>query len=81
MNQEVVQISPVAVLPGGRINSKNAARYLGLSEKTLAMMRSNGTGPTYVKRGRIFYYQADLDQWLKDGRVMSTGQLRALGST
>ncbi len=81
MNQEVVQISPVAVLPGGRINSKNAARYLGLSEKTLAMMRSNGTGPVYVKRGRVFYYRDDLDRWLQEGKVVTTAQLRALGST
>ena len=51
--------------PDGRLDTKHAAAYLGLSVKTLAIKRSNGTGPKFVKRGRVFYYQTDLDDWLK----------------
>jgi hypothetical protein len=32
-----------------------------------------------VKRGRIFYYKDDLDQWLREGRVSSTAQARVTG--
>jgi len=69
MNDEAIKTQPVQVLHDGRMDSKNAARYLGLSEKTLAMMRSKGTGPNYVKRGRIFYFKSDLDDWINKGRV------------
>lgn len=62
----------VTVLPDGRLNAKNAAAYLGLSVKTLAMLRSSGRGPKFVKRGRVFYFRDDLDQWLEAGRATST---------
>jgi hypothetical protein len=45
-----------------------------LSVKTLAMKRCNGTGPKFVKLGRIFYFREDLDAWLQRGRVVSTAQ-------
>jgi hypothetical protein len=57
----------VTVLPDGRLNAKNAAAYLGLSVKTLAMKRCSGEGPKFVKRGRIFYFKKDLDFWLREG--------------
>ncbi len=69
-----VQGIAVQVLPDGRMDAKNAARYCGLSEKTMAMKRCTGTGPKYVKRGRIFYHRADLDSWLQTDRVESTAQ-------
>jgi hypothetical protein len=69
---EPIQIS---VYPDGRLDSKNAAIYLGLKEKTLAMMRGNGMGPRFIKRGRIFYYKEDLDEWLNEaGRIKRTAQ-------
>ncbi len=68
----------VIVLPDGRLDSKNAAAYMGLSPKTLAMMRCQGTGPQYIKRGRVFYFIKDLDEWLNaGGRVTSTAQANA----
>ena len=70
MNIEVV------VLPDGRLNAKNAAAFLGLSVKTLAMQRCAGRGPKFVKRGRVFYFKADLDEWLKAGEAVSTAQAR-----
>jgi hypothetical protein len=65
----------VVMYPDGRLDAKNASSYIGLSEKTLAMMRCNGTGPRFVKRGRIFYFKEDLDSWLNaSGRFTSTAQ-------
>lgn len=65
----------VVMFPDGRVDTKNASSYIGLAEKTLAMMRCNGTGPKFVKRGRIFYFKEDLDIWLNaGGRFTSTAQ-------
>lgn len=69
----------IVVLPDGRMDAKNAALYLGLSDKTLAMKRCNGTGPRFLKRGRIFYYKADLDTWLQQGQAISTAQASMQG--
>ena len=76
-----VEIVPVkvVVLPDGRMDARNAAEYLGFSEKTLAQYRSRGTGPRFVKRGRIFYFKEDLDAWINTAQVRSTAQAR-LGS-
>ena len=59
MDPEIEKIK-IIVFPDGRLDTANASRFLGLSAKTLAMMRSAGTGPKFVKRGRIFYFIEDL---------------------
>lgn len=64
----------VVILPDGRMDAKNAAAYVGLSAKTLAMLRCSGGGPQFVKRGRVFYFKADLDEWLTAGRASTTAQ-------
>ena len=72
-------VTPIQVrtYPDGRMDTKNASTYTGLSEKTLAMMRCNGNGPKYVKRGRIFYFTADVDEWMNsEGRLTSTAQAK-----
>lgn len=66
----------LVVRPDGRVDAKGASAYLGLSEKTLAMMRCKGTGPRFVKRGRIFYYIKELETWIKEGEAISTSQTR-----
>jgi hypothetical protein len=67
----------IDVFPDGRMDTANSARYLGLSVKTLATMRSLGTGPRFLKRGRVFYFREDLDAWMaKSPRVNSTAQAR-----
>ena len=69
----------VRMYPDGRMDTRNAALYLGLEEKTLAMKRSAGTGPSFIKRGRIFYFNEDLDAWISEvGKATSTAQLRSL---
>lgn len=79
MNENVQQIG-VVILPDGRLDVKNAASYCGLSVKTLAMKRCAGTGPKFVKLGRVFYYREDLDAWLRAARVTSTTQTAARAS-
>ena len=76
MNRPGITDSPkIVLLPDGRMDTRNAALYLGLSEKTLAMWRCQGSGPAYIKPGRVFYYKEDLDKWLnKGGRLRSTAQ-------
>jgi hypothetical protein len=75
---DLIPAKPVGVVyfPDGRLDTNNASRYTGLAEKTLAMMRCSGTGPKYVKRGRVFYFRADLDEWLNAGKFSSTAQSR-----
>lgn len=68
-----LEMTRVTVLPDGRMDVENSARYLGLKPKTLAMMRSSGEGPEYIKRGRIFYFKEELDRWIAEGRKKSTG--------
>lgn len=68
----------ITIYPDGRMDTENAARYLGCSPKTMAMGRCKGTGPRFIKRGRIFYFRQDLDAWLTEGgKVVSTAQARA----
>lgn len=69
------KITEVMIFPDGRMDTRNAALYLALSEKTLAMLRCQGTGPKFLKRGRVFYFKSDLDDWLNaPGRYRSTAQ-------
>ena len=75
MSNEII-IEKVVMFPDNRLDTKNTAAYTGLSEKTLAMKRCDGTGPRFIKRGRIFYYKKDLDEWLESGQAMSTSQSR-----
>jgi len=69
------KVIEVVIFPDGRLDTPNAAEYIGLSPKTLAMMRCQGTGPKFIKRGRIFYFKDDLDSWiLEEGKQKSTGR-------
>jgi hypothetical protein len=66
----------VRVLPDGRMDSNNAAKYLGRAPKTLAMWRLEGIGPPWIKcGGRIFYFKDNLDTYgrgeLSDRREVS----------
>jgi hypothetical protein len=74
MSEKIVNME-ITLLPDGRMDAKNAAVYIGLSSKTLAMMRCQGKGPKFIKRGRIFYYREALDEWLMAGQATSTAQI------
>ena len=50
-----------------------AARFLGLSARTLEKHRTYGTGPTYRKLGgRVVYAPEDLKAWVDRGAKRST---------
>jgi hypothetical protein len=56
-----------------KLNSREAARHLGLAPATLAKMRCLGGSPTFIRLGRkIVYCRADLDTWLAARRSRST---------
>jgi len=56
-----------------KLNAREAARYLGLAQATLAKMRCWGGSPTFMRLGRkIVYARADLDSWLNARRATST---------
>lgn len=74
-----IETIKVRQYPDGRLDTENAAIYVGLAQKTLAMLRTAGGGPKFVKRGRVFYYKEDLDAWLREGRASSTAQARITG--
>ena len=59
----------VRILPDGRMDRENAARYLGYRPKTLAMWALEKKGPRSVKvGGRVFYFREDLDAFVQSGR-------------
>jgi hypothetical protein len=64
----------VLVLPDGRMDRRNAAAYLGYAEKTLAQWASLGIGPSYIKRGRIWYRKEELDAWTNNRLVNTNGE-------
>ena len=48
----------------GLLNSREAALYINYSKKTMDTWRWKRIGPRYIKvNGRIYYDQADLDEW------------------
>ncbi len=56
----------VRVLPDGRLARKDAAKYLGRAEKTLAMWAMEGKGPPSVLvGGRRFYFKDALDAFIR----------------
>lgn len=51
----------------------DAARFLQLSESTLAKLRLTGNGPRYCKLGRrVAYRRADLESWLESRLTFDT---------
>ena len=64
---------PNADLPPRYLRTPEAARFLGLSARTLEKHRTYGTGPTYRKLGgRVVYAPEDLKAWVDRGAKRST---------
>lgn len=73
-----LQTSAIQVFPDGRMDALNAAAYVGLTVKSLALMRSLGNGPAFFKLGKkCFYQREDLDAWIQTRRAVSTADYRA----
>jgi hypothetical protein len=64
--EPVIEQVRVRVLPDGRMTRKDAARYLGRAEKTLAMWEMEGKGPpSLLVGGRRFYFKDALDTFIQ----------------
>ncbi len=64
---------PLAGLPPRYLRTPEAARFLGLSGRTLEKHRTYGTGPRYAKLGgRVVYQVEDLQAWVNRGVKAST---------
>ena len=60
------------LLPDGRMDVATAARYIGVRKATLAQWRWQGSGPPFIKPGKIYYFKKDLDEWLMRGGLLTT---------
>ncbi|MCM2438520.1 helix-turn-helix domain-containing protein [Agrobacterium vitis] len=64
---------PNAEMPPRLLRTQEAARFLGISIRTLEKHRTYGTGPTYRKiGGRVLYTIRDLETWSEIGTRKST---------
>ncbi len=64
---------PLAGMPPRFLHTPEAARFLGLSGRTLEKHPTYGTGPTYRKiGGRVIYALDDLKAWADLGAKQST---------
>lgn len=55
--------------PRAKLTTRQAARYLGVSPRTMERMREENRGPSWFKAGDAFnspclYELADLDMWV-----------------
>lgn len=56
-----------------KLDTAEAATYIGCSPRTLEKRRQTGGGPVYLKLGRsVVYLRSDLDKWLRACRRVST---------
>lgn len=61
-----VSYTTVRATPDGRLTRKEAAKYLGLAENTLANWKSRGEGPKPMRLGRrVFYRLTDLQAFIR----------------
>jgi excisionase family DNA binding protein len=66
----------IVKLPGeATLRTKQAARYLGLSHRTLEDWRQTGGGPRFLKLGRAVRYRIrELDQFADERLFANTGE-------
>lgn len=70
--------NPLAGLPPRLLRAQEAARFLGISIRTLEKHRTYGTGPIYRKvGGRVLYTIFDLEAWTAMGARKSTSDPNA----
>lgn len=53
----------------GRGNEAWASEYIGVSPATLRAWRAAMMGPPYVKVGLVWYYEDDLETWIRSHRI------------
>lgn len=64
-------------LDGSKLNTREAASYIGVSRSTLAKWRMSGEGPPFHRCGRrlVYYLKHEIDAWL-DECDQATGSVR-----
>ena len=63
-------------LPPRFLRTQEAARFLGLSPRTMEKHRTYGTGPAYRKMGgRVVYGVDDLIAWTETGMRTATADV------
>lgn len=61
-----------------KLDTSQAAEYLGLGKSTLDKLRVVGGGPAFIKIGkRVVYDPADLDAWFASHKRASTSESTA----
>lgn len=71
-------LDPRTGLPPRYLPAPDAARFLGLSIRTLEKHRTYGTGPAYRKLGgRVVYTLDELQAWAESGARTSTNEKTA----
>ena len=69
--------------PGGRearpersfLDTRRAAKVIGMSRRTLEKWRTLGKGPPYLKLGRrVLYSSTDLEAWIESRRRLSMSE-------
>jgi predicted DNA-binding transcriptional regulator AlpA len=58
------------------LSPKQVAEMLGYSVCSLARMRCRGTGPRYVKHGKIWYDEQDIYAWLDSKKVETAARTK-----
>lgn len=59
------------------LNVEEAAEFLGISTSHLYKLTSKGQIPHYKPFGkRLYFYQSDLNEIIKSGRVMTDEEIR-----
>ena len=68
-----IEASGAAADPDQKFSRPEAARYLGISARTLEGWAVRGGGPRMLKLGsRVVYRRRDLDAWLATRERIST---------
>ncbi len=62
------------------LTTGQAARHLGLAVSTLNKWRVYGTGPSFIKLGRVRYRISDLDAYTASHRHLSTHKAQDIAS-
>jgi excisionase family DNA binding protein len=66
----------------GMLTTEEAARFVGLSPRTLEKRRHEGGGPRFLKLGRLVRYrERDLEEWIARSVRVSTSDPGAGGGT
>lgn len=57
-----------------QLGTKQAADFLGVTTKTLAVWRQKGYGPSFYQlpNKMIFYARSDIENWIERHRVETT---------